>query len=164
MRQTVGLVVTGLIGSGITTFMTNAPLDYQIEPRPPRGLKMLWGEITLDEDLKLNIQSVPGVRAYAYMLDILQHSSLGAIILVDSTRPDTFEEAQWLFRSLVSVDVCMVVANKQDIEDALPVEVVAQSFPNYPIRPCNSTHTPSIKEVMKALLFLILEEWEQRNP
>lgn len=58
------------------------------------------------------------------MWDILSEGMLGFIVMVDSTRPETFREARSIlerFRAYAPTPY-VVAANKQDLNDSWPVE------------------------------------------
>ena len=96
------------------------------------------------------------------MWEILSEGMLGFIVLVDSTRPETFREARRIldtFRSYSPVPY-IVAANKQDLEDAWPPEdlrIVLHVEPGVKVVPCVARDKESVKEVLLELLYSILE-------
>ena len=55
---------------------------------------MDFGRITVDEDLVLYLFGTPGQKRFDFMWEILSEGMLGFIVMVDSTRPETFREAR----------------------------------------------------------------------
>ena len=55
---------------------------------------MDFGRITGDEDLVLYLFGTPGQKRFDFMWEILSEGMLGFIVMVDSTRPETFREAR----------------------------------------------------------------------
>ena len=85
---------------------------------------MDFGRITVDDDLVLYLFGTPGQRRFDFMWEILSEGMLGFIVMVDSTRPETFREARSIletFRAYAPTPY-VVAANKQDMKDAWEVE------------------------------------------
>jgi len=79
-----------------------------------------FGRITVDEDLVLYLFGTPGQRRFDFMWEILSEGMLGFIVMVDSTRPETFREARNIMSTFKSYarTPFVVAANKQDHDDA----------------------------------------------
>jgi signal recognition particle receptor subunit beta len=99
------------------------------------------------------------------MWEILSEGMLGFIVMVDSTRPETFREARGIletFRAYAPTPY-LVTANKQDLDDAWDVEdmrIALRLDPNIKLLPCVSLDKDSVKEALLELLAIILEEIE----
>ncbi len=81
---------------------------------------MDFGRITVDDDLVLYLFGTPGQKRFDFMWEILSEGMLGFVVMVDSTRPETFREARSIletFRAYAPTPY-VVAANKQDQEDA----------------------------------------------
>ena len=81
---------------------------------------MDFGRITVDDDLVLYLFGTPGQKRFDFMWEILSEGMLGFVVMVDSTRPETFREARSIletFRAYAPTPY-VVAANKQDREDA----------------------------------------------
>ncbi len=103
--QTVKIVVTGPFNSGKTEFIqTVSEIDVvsterRISSEAERvkettTVAMDFGRITVDEDLVLYLFGTPGQKRFDFMWEILSEGMLGFIVMVDSTRPETFREAR----------------------------------------------------------------------
>ena len=78
----------------------------------------------VDEDLVLYLFGTPGQKRFDFMWEILSEGMLGFIVMVDSTRPETFREARSIletFRAYAPTPF-VVAANKQDMKDAWDIE------------------------------------------
>src|SRR5919198_5357090 len=132
--QTVKMVVTGPFSAGKTEFIQSVSeidvvsTERKISSAAERSVKesttvaMDFGRITVDEDLVLYLFGTPGQKRFDFMWEILSEGMLGFIVLVDSTRPETFREAKRIlnvFRSYSDTPY-VIGANKQDLEDAWP--------------------------------------------
>jgi signal recognition particle receptor subunit beta len=90
---------------------------------------------------------------------------LGFVVLVDSTRPETFREARSIletFRAYAPTPY-VVAANKQDRKDAWDPEdmrIALRLDPKIKILNCVATKRGSVKNVLLELLFSILAEME----
>ncbi len=174
--QTVKIVVTGPFNAGKTAFIqTVSEIDVVATERKITSeaekvketttVAMDFGRITVDEDLVLYLFGTPGQRRFDFMWEILSEGMLGFIVLVDSTRPETFREARGIletFRAYAPTPY-VVAANKQDMEDAWDIEdmrIALRLPPEVKLLPCVATDKQSVKQVLLELLFSIMEEIE----
>ena len=90
---------------------------------------------------------------------------LGFIVMVDSTRPETFREARSIletFRAYAPTPY-VVAANKQDMDDAWEVDdmrIALRLDKNIPLLPTVAVNKESVKTVLIDLLTNILKEIE----
>ena len=177
MMQTVKIVVTGPFSSGKTEFIrsvseidvvsTERKISTDAEKiKETTTVAMDFGRITVDEDLVLYLFGTPGQRRFDFMWEILSEGMLGFIVMVDSTRPETFREARSIletFRAYAPTPY-VVAANKQDRPDAWDVDdmrVALRIDPKIKILPCVARKKESVKSVLLELLYGILAEMEQ---
>jgi hypothetical protein len=177
MMQTVKIVVTGPFSSGKTEFIrsvseidvvsTERKISTDAEKiKETTTVAMDFGRITVDEDLVLYLFGTPGQRRFDFMWEILSEGMLGFIVMVDSTRPETFREARSIletFRAYAPTPY-VVAANKQDRPDAWDVDdmrVALRIDPKIKILPCIARKKESVKSVLLELLYGILAEMEQ---
>ncbi len=170
--QTLKIVVTGPFASGKTEFIqtiseievvaTDRPISRESERiKSQTTVAMDFGRITIDEELILYLFGTPGQRRFDFMWEILSEGMLGFVVMVDSTRPETFREARRIldtFRSYSPVPY-IVAANKQDLADAWPAEdlrIVLRVEPEIKFVPCVATDRESVKQVLLELLYAIL--------
>ena len=171
--QTVKIVVTGPFSAGKTEFIqsvseidvvsTERKISREVERiKEATTVAMDFGRITIDDDLVLYLFGTPGQRRFDFMWEILSEGMLGFVVLVDSNRPETFREAQRIlgtFRNYSPVPY-IVVANKQDMEDAWPPEdlrIVLKVEPDVKVVPCVARERESVKQVLLELLYSILD-------
>jgi small GTP-binding protein len=175
--QTVKIVVTGPFSSGKTEFIrsvseidvvsTERKISTDAEKiKETTTVAMDFGRITVDEDLVLYLFGTPGQRRFDFMWEILSEGMLGFIVMVDSTRPETFREARSIletFRAYAPTPY-VVAANKQDRPDAWDVDdmrVALRLDPKIKILPCVARKKDAVKSVLLELLYSILAEMEQ---
>jgi signal recognition particle receptor subunit beta len=90
---------------------------------------------------------------------------LGFIVMVDSTRPETFREARSIletFRAYAPTPF-VVAANKQDAEDAWEIDDVRHALRldnNTKLLPCVATNRDTVKTVLLELLYSIIKEMD----
>lgn len=171
--QIVKMVVTGPFAAGKTQFIrTISEIDVVSTEakisRPEERVKdettvaMDFGRITVDDDLVLYLFGTPGQRRFEFMWEILSEGMLGFVVVVDSTRPETFREARLIldtFRTYAPTPY-VVAANKQDVEDAWSPEdlrIALRIDPRVKVLPCVATDKESVKNVLLELLYSILE-------
>ncbi|MBO9360763.1 MAG: ATP/GTP-binding protein [Thermoflexus sp.] len=173
--QAVKIVVTGPFASGKTQFIRTiseievVSTERRISTLAERAVKeqttvaMDFGRITIDKDLVLYLFGTPGQRRFDFMWEILAEGMLGFVVMVDSTRPETFREARNIldtFRRYAQTPF-VVAANKQDLADAWEPEdirIALRLDGRVKVLPCVATHRDSVKHVVLELLYAILEE------
>ena len=175
--QTVKMVVTGPFNSGKTAFIESvSEIDVVSTERKITSdaervketttVAMDFGRITVDEDLVLYLFGTPGQKRFDFMWEILSEGMLGFIVLVDSSRPETFREAKSIletFRAYAPTPY-VVAANKQDLGDAWTVEdlrIALRIDKKIKILPCVAHDKESVKLVLLELLYSILEELKE---
>jgi hypothetical protein len=129
---------------------------------------MDFGRITVDDDLVLFLFGTPGQKRFDFMWEILSEGMLGFIVMIDSTRPETFREARSIletFRAYAPTPY-IVAANKQDLPDAWELEDIRLALrldPKIKILSCTAKKKSSVKTVLLELLYSILEEMDKAN-
>jgi small GTP-binding protein len=175
--QTVKMVVTGPFSSGKTEFIRSVSeidvvsTERKISSNEEKTVKqattvaMDFGRITVDEDLVLYLFGTPGQKRFDFMWEILSEGMLGFIVMVDSTRPETFREARSIletFRAYAPTPY-VVSANKQDKPDAWDIEDMRHALrldSKVKLLPCVATDRTTVKNVLLELLYSILSEME----
>src|SRR5512136_3283335 len=125
--QTVKMVVTGPFNAGKTAFIrsiseidvvsTERKITLPVEKvKDTTTVAMDFGRISVDEELVLYLFGTPGQKRFDFMWEILSEGMLGFIVIVDSSRPETFREARSIldtFRGYADTPY-VIAANKQD--------------------------------------------------
>ncbi|GAB4267821.1 MAG: ATP/GTP-binding protein [Candidatus Promineifilaceae bacterium] len=172
--QAVKMVITGPFSSGKTAFIGSvSEIDVVSTERKITStaekikntttVAMDFGRITVGDDLVLYLFGTPGQRRFDFMWDILSQGMLGFVVMVDSTKPETFREAKRILETFESYanTPFVVAANKQDLEDAWEPEdlrIILRLNPDVKILPCVASDKESVKNVLLELLYSILEE------
>ncbi len=172
--QSVKMVITGPFSSGKTQFIgsvseidvvsTERKITSKAEKiKDSTTVAMDFGRITVGDDLILYLFGTPGQRRFDFMWDILSQGMLGFVVMVDSTKPETFREAKRIletFESYASTPY-VVAANKQDMEDAWEPEdlrIILRLSEDVKILPCVASDKETVKNVLLELLYSILDE------
>ena len=176
--QTVKMVVTGPFNAGKTAFIqsvseidvvsTERKISTEAERvKETTTVAMDFGRITVDDDLVLYLFGTPGQKRFDFMWEILSEGMLGFIVMVDSSRPETFREAKGIlqtFRAYAPTPY-VVAANKQDKEDAWTVEdlrIALKLDSKVKMLPCVAADKETVKKVLLELLYSILEEMKPK--
>lgn len=174
--QTVKMVVTGPFNAGKTEFIrsiseievvsTERKISSLAEKvKDTTTVAMDFGRITVDDDLVLYLFGTPGQRRFDFMWEILSEGMLGFVVMVDSTRPETFREARSIletFRAYAPTPY-VVAANKQDRGDAWELNdmrIALRLDHKVKMLSCVATDKESVKAVLLELLYSILAEME----
>jgi small GTP-binding protein len=174
--QTVKMVVTGPFNSGKTEFIqsvseidvvaTERKISSEAERiKSTTTVAMDFGRITVDDDLVLYLFGTPGQKRFDFMWEILSEGMLGFIVMIDSTRPETFREARSIletFRAYAPTPY-VVTANKQDLNDAWEISdlrIALRLDPKVKLLPCVAMDKETVKTVLLELLYSILAEME----
>lgn len=172
--QTVKMVVTGPFSSGKTAFIQSvSEIDVVATERKISSdneriketttVAMDFGRITVDNELVLYLFGTPGQKRFDFMWEILSEGMLGFIVMVDSSRPETFREARTIletFRAYAPTPY-VVTANKQDLTDSWTVDdmrIALRLDSKIKLIPCVAKDKESVKTVLLELLYSILEE------
>lgn len=176
--QTVKMVITGPFSSGKTEFIRSiseievvsteqgiSKDTAESRVKEATTVAMDFGRITVDDDLVLYLFGTPGQRRFDFMWEILAEGMLGFVVMVDSSKPETFREAKSIletFRAYAPTPY-VVAANKQDHPEAWDTEdlrIALRIEEDVKLLPCVATDKEKVKEVLLELLYSILEEME----
>jgi small GTP-binding protein len=177
--QTVKIVVTGPFNSGKTELIrsvseidvvsTEKKVTSEAERvKESTTVAMDFGRITVDDDLVLFLFGTPGQKRFDFMWEILSEGMLGFIVMIDSTRPETFREARSIletFRAYAPTPY-IVAANKQDLPVAWELDDIRLALrldPKIKILSCTAKKKSSVKTVLLELLYSILEEMDKAS-
>ncbi len=175
--QTVKMVITGPFNSGKTQFVrsiseidvvsTERNISSQAEKvKETTTVAMDFGRITVDDDLVLYLFGTPGQRRFDFMWEILSEGMLGFVVLVDSSRSETFREARSIletFRAYAPTPY-VVAANKQDLSDAWAIDdlrIALRLEDGVKLLPCVASDRESVKNILLELLYAILDEMDR---
>ena len=175
--QTVKMVVTGPFNAGKTEFIRSVSeidvvsTERRISSEAERvkdqtTVAMDFGRITVDDNLVLYLFGTPGQRRFDFMWEILSEGMLGFIVMVDSSRPETFREARNIletFRAYAPTPY-VVAANKQDSREAwelADMRIALRLDKKVKFLPCVATDKEMVKKVLLELLYSILEEMDK---
>src|ERR1041384_7238138 len=177
--QTVKMVVTGPFSAGKTEFIQSVSeidvvsTERKISSAAERSVKdsttvaMDFARITVDEDLVLYLFGTPGQKRFDFMWEILSEGMLGFVVMVDSTRPETYREAKSIletFRAYAPTPY-VVAANKQDHADAWAIDdlrIALRLDPAVKLLPCVATDREKVKSVLLELLYSILADMDSK--
>jgi uncharacterized protein len=174
--QTVKIVVTGPFSAGKTEFIrkvseidvvsTERKISLEAEKvKDTTTVAMDFGRITVDDDLVLYLFGTPGQKRFDFMWEILSEGMLGFIVVIDSTRPESFREARSILETFKAYAPTpyVVAANKQDCADAWDVDDIRLALrldPKVKMLPCVAKNKETVKAILLELLYSILAEME----
>ena len=148
MTQIASFIIAGLPQSGITTL---------IETLSPHSSKAEFGDMVINEALTIHLHGI-GDDVWQDAVD----AALGAIIMVDSTQPDTFQESLHLMDELWGARKklpLLIAMNKQDEPDAHAPAEFQKLLPDkleIKVFPCVATQRQSAENVLLALIYSVL--------
>ena len=174
--QAVKVVVTGPFAAGKTTLIRTISeitvlstergvTDSTRKRKAETTVAMDFGRITIDRDLVLYLFGTPGQDRFDFMWEILGEGMIGYLLLVDTSREESVQEAASIldaFRTMARVPF-VVGLNRATDDDHLLVESVRSRLEipsDVAILPCDATDKDSVKNVLLALLYAVLDEVE----
>lgn len=172
--ETVKVVVTGPFCAGKTEFVkavseggvvaTERRITCEAEKiKEFTTVAMDFGRITMDDQQELFLFGTPGQKRFDFMWKVLSEGMKGFVVMVDSSRPETFCEAREIldaFRAFGSIPY-VVAANRQDAAGAAGMEAIRLALkvePGRPIMPCSAVEPISVRRVLETLLDCIRSE------
>jgi uncharacterized protein len=169
----VKIVVTGPFSAGKTTLIRTISeitvlstekdiTDSTRSRKAETTVAMDFGRITIDRDLVLYLFGTPGQDRFDFMWEILGEGMLGYILLIDSSREDSLEEADGIlaaFRKMARVPFVVALNRTEGIEPADEAKVRSELAldDTVPVVPCDATDRESVKSVLLALLYSVLD-------
>jgi len=174
--QAVKIVVTGPFAAGKTTLIRtiseitvlSTERDISDSTRARKSettVAMDFGRITIDRDLVLYLFGTPGQERFDFMWEILGEGMLGYVVLVDAERDDSLDEAAGIlaaFRRMARVPFVVALnrSNGVDEEDERRIRERLDLRADVALLPCDATDKESVKGVLVALLYAVLDEVE----
>jgi small GTP-binding protein len=174
--QAVKVVVTGPFAAGKTTLIRTISeitvlstergiTDSTRKRKAETTVAMDFGRITIDRDLVLYLFGTPGQDRFDFMWEILGEGMIGYLLLIDADREDSVEQAVAIheaFRKMARVPY-VVALNRASADNHALVETVRNRLDipgDVAILACDATDKESVKNVLLALLYAVLDEVE----
>jgi signal recognition particle receptor subunit beta len=100
------------------------------------------------------------------MWEILGEGMLGYVLLVDASRPDSLDEAAGIlqaFRKMAHVPFVVALNRAEGIDegDEARVRERLDLAGDVPVVPCDATDRESVKAVLLALLYAVVDSLDQ---
>jgi small GTP-binding protein len=174
--QAVKVVITGPFAAGKTTLIRSISeitvlstergiTDETRSRKNDTTVAMDFGRITVDRDLVLYLFGTPGQERFDFMWEILGEGMLGYVVLLDADRPESLQEAKGIldaFRRMARVPFVLAL-NRSDGVDDVEEARIRQSLDvdgSVALVPCDATDKESVKAVLLALLYSVLDQVE----
>jgi hypothetical protein len=174
--QAVKIVVTGPFAAGKTTLIRTISeitvlstergiTDSTRSRKAETTVAMDFGRITIDRDLVLYLFGTPGQDRFDFMWEILGEGMLGYVLLVDAEREDSLAEAIGIlkaFRGMARVPFVVALnrAAALDADGEARIRDVLELAAETPLLTVDATDKESVKAVLLALLYAVLDEVE----
>ena len=176
----VKIVVTGPFSAGKTTLIRTISeitvlstekdiTDHTKSRKAETTVAMDFGRITIDRDLVLYLFGTPGQDRFDFMWEILGEGMLGYILLLDASREDSLEEAVGIlaaFRKMAKVPFVVALNRSEGIDpgDEDRVRSALELAEDVPVVPCDALDRESVKSVLLALLYSVVDSLEVAEP
>jgi uncharacterized protein len=173
----VKIVVTGPFSAGKTTLIRTISeitvlstekdiTDHTRSRKAETTVAMDFGRITIDRDLVLYLFGTPGQDRFDFMWEILGEGMLGYILLIDSSREDSLQEATGIleaFRRMARVPFVVALNRAEGIDpdDEATVRSALELADTIPVVPCDATDRESVKSVLLALLYAVVDSLDE---
>ncbi len=170
------IVVTGPFAAGKTTLIRTISeitvlstergiTDSTRARKAETTVAMDFGRITIDRDLVLYLFGTPGQERFDFMWEILGEGMLGYVVLVDAERADSLAEAAGIldaFRRMARVPYVVALNRSSGLaeEEERHIRTTLGLAPEVALLPCDATDKESVKAVLLALLYSVLDEVE----
>ncbi len=174
--QAVKIVVTGPFAAGKTTLIrtiseitvlsTEKDITDQSRSRKAETtVAMDFGRITIDHDLVLYLFGTPGQDRFDFMWEILGEGMLGYVLLIDVDRPESLDEAVGIlaaFRRMATVPFVVALNRATSVEpaDDERIRAALKLDSSVPLVACDAIDRQSVKNVLLALLYAVVDSLE----
>jgi uncharacterized protein len=154
------IVVTGPAESGKSTFVANAtegtePLDPAGHDRDPVPEIMDHGWLRW-RDFDITLYGTPGHTEYDPLIPPALKHAMGAVLVIDATKPDTFLRARNLIEMIKKKKIPFVVAaNKSDLPGKLAPGKIRKELDipkEVPIVAISATRKADVHQVLESLV------------
>jgi uncharacterized protein len=153
---TMTLLVTGLSSAGKTTFIRNVStvgfLSTENAPAARNLPPMDVGYIDVEQNLRLCLYGTRGQMRFDFMWQTLIEGMLGVLVIVDSADTTAFKEVKQALNAFLSNRLpCIIIANKQDLSDAVSPDDLRKALElplSIPIFPCIALETTRAKQAL----------------
>ncbi len=109
-----------------------------------------------------DIYGTPGQEVFDPILEFLAEEAVAVILVVDSTKPDTFERARRMLQLTKGYALPLVVAaNFSDLPEAMTPDEVRDHLklqPDVPVVPTVAPRGAGVEELLEALFDLLMSE------
>ena len=168
------IVVTGPFSAGKTTFIRSISeiaivstersiSDATRRLKAETTVAMDFGRISISKDIVLYLFGTPGQERFDFMWQILSEGMLGYILMLDASRPETYEEGKRIldfFATLSEAPFVVGATRIVDEDEARAVEKIRGELGidgEVQIIPCDATQKEDVKRVLLGLLYDILK-------
>ncbi len=171
------IVVTGPFAAGKTTLIRTISeitvlsteksiTDATRTQKTDTTVAMDFGRITIDRDLVLYLFGTPGQDRFDFMWEILSEGMLGYVLLVDASRPDSLDDAVSIrdaFRRMAHVPFVVGLNRAEGLDEVEEARVreALDLEPDVPVVPCDVTDRESVKSVLLALLYAVVDSLDR---
>ncbi len=157
------ILVTGPYNAGKSTFVHAVSMRAISVDRLGTTVALDHGHLEY-RGFSIDLFGTPGQERFDPILKMLGKEALGVILVVDSTKPETFPRAKQMLEEVAHFGLPYVVAaNKQDLPGALPPEEIRKRMflpEEVPVIPVSAVKGEGVYEVIDALLELLTGSWQ----
>lgn len=159
------LLVTGPYNAGKTAFThaiaaDTVSVDRQSYELFPTTVGLDIGHLDYN-GFSADVFGTPGQERFDLLLEPLAREAIGAFIVIDSTKPDTFVRAKEMIRMCRTEAIPkVIVANKQDLSDALTPEAISEKmslWEDVPIIPVSVLNKEGLNKALDTLFSLMYD-------
>lgn len=169
------VIMLGLDAAGKTTLLYQMKLGQVVKTIPTIGFNV--EKVTVTKGLTLTVWDVGGQDKLRRLWKHYYQEATGLVFVVDSADPARFKEAQDELSSVVEDPLMsqvpvLVLANKQDMDCARPVELLTNEMEmktllqNHPwhIQACCALKGEGIIEGMQEFSKMLKDQRKRKNP
>lgn len=160
----LNVAVIGLFGAGKTTFINS--ISQRTAQRGEGQSQWYYGQVDVDDSLTLQFLEPPSSEHFDFLKlrELIETLDVnGYIVMVDSTKPETFGEFISVLFTIQSQHPnlpVIVAANKQNHYRAWStndLKVMLRIDDSIPIMPCIATDLEVVRNVVLRLMYIIFD-------
>ena len=165
-KKAYKIVVTGPYAAGKSTLVRSLCKDSLSIDSQGTTVVMDYG-MRRYQEMDIALFGTPGQQRFNFMIEIISKDADGIILVIDSAYPETWPYAMIILKEVIKAGniPCVVCANKQDLPNAQPSQVVMGTLgTENPVIETVALTGKNVEVALETLMKIIEETGKKPSP